>query len=179
MEFLIIEDGNEKVNELQSILTDCGHKFQIVKTEKEAKRILKEKNFDMVLLDMELPISVKSEINMNKFSGITIMNSMKCYNNTSPVLLITQYNNFIDMTTEIEGIVQTTFVSERKSDKREVSNVNLRDIKFLEQLHHFMNERYSNYIGAIYYSNVSNEWKKNLLYFIDKIGGNCNEGISS
>ncbi len=179
MEFLIIEDGKEKAIELQLMLDELNYKYQIVKTEKEAKQILKEKKYDMILLDMELPISVKNEISMNKFAGIAIMNSMKCYNNTSPVLLITQYNNFIDMTSESDGASQTSFISERKYISQEYRYANLRDIKFLEQLHEFMNERYSNYIGAIHYSNVSNEWKKKLRYFVEKIGGNDNEGVSS
>ena len=38
MEFLIIEDGEEKIKELQAILKANNHKFCIVGSEKEAKK---------------------------------------------------------------------------------------------------------------------------------------------
>lgn len=179
MEFLIIEDGEEKIKELQAILKANNHKFCLVGSEKEAKKSIRDKKYDMILLDMELPCSDTNIPTVNKFSGITIMNSMKCYNINIPVLLITQYTNFSDMTTMIGEKSQRLFENQESDVKKKSSNLNLYTIKFLKQLHMFMSERYSNYIGAIHYSNVSNKWKNDLMYFIDKIGGNYNESTSS
>ena len=179
MKILIIEDGSEKIKDLQVTLKDKNHIFQIVETEKEAKEKLQKNKFDMILLDMELPCSNRNALNMNKFSGITIMNSMKCYNIETPVLLITQYVNFVDMETKSEETEQNLFTNIKKENNIKNCNMNLYGIKFLEQLHDFMSDRYPNYIGAIHYSNISNKWKSDLMYFIDKIGGNNNEGTGA
>lgn len=179
MNILIIEDGSEKINDLKLVLEKNNHRFQLAETEKEAKEKLRKNDYDMILLDMELPCSNKDALNMNKFSGITIMNSMKCYNNETPVLLVTQYVNFIDMETETVEAEENLFTNVKGERKIRDGNLNLYSIKFLKELHNFMSGRYSNYIGAIHYTNISNKWKNDLMYFIDKIGGNNNEGIGS
>ena len=133
----------------------------------------------MILLDMELPCSERSILNLNKYSGITIMNCMKCYNIDTPVVLITQYVNFSDMTTSAEEIDQHIFDNQHYNYRSPNISLNLSTIKYLDQLHSFMSKRFTNYLGAVHYSNVSSDWKRNLMYFIDKIGGNINEGTCS
>ena len=60
-------DDNADINELlDTVLNGSGHEFIYVKSGTEGLRLIREKNFDIVLLDVAMP----------EFSGFDVINSL-------------------------------------------------------------------------------------------------------
>ncbi len=67
MKILGIDDNEDILNLLNTVLTSKGHDFTQVGNGKEGIKLIEEQNFDAVLLDLAMP----------EFSGLDVVESLK------------------------------------------------------------------------------------------------------
>lgn len=180
MRFLVVDDNNEKAKELIATLSNNRNEVERTENEKETKTFLKnDDKFDLVLLDMAFPKSRIGSIGANKYGGINILNFMKIYNIDIPVIVTSIYWDFISLNKPEAKLADRIYYNKHFSDKqfyeRSFDYENCDNIQHtsrmnnLEELHELMANRYSNYVGAIQYSEVNHTWKNNIKKLI---GGN-------
>lgn len=78
-QILIIEDEKPMANALELKLTKAGFKTTIAYDGLEAERILKQKKFDLILLDLVLP----------KKDGFALLADSKRENDKTPIIVMT------------------------------------------------------------------------------------------
>ena len=147
MHCLIIEDDNYKSEHLQNILQDSFDLSIEIKTAYKSGLIeaLKPK-YDFILLDMSmLTFDITSKEKGGRprhFAGKEIMLQMKRRNINTPVIIITQFENFGESTEKI----------------------NLNDLtKQLEDI------QYIGYKKTIFYNMTQSKWQDKLIKTIDSI----------
>ena len=67
MNILAIDDNEDILKLLDTVITGEGHNFTQVRNGKEGVKIIEEQNFDAILLDLAMP----------EFSGIDVIESLK------------------------------------------------------------------------------------------------------
>ena len=173
MRILIIEDNAIKAKECLSSLEPLRAECTVVSNEKEAKMIMKNSmEYDIVLLDMELNLSMDSLEGKGSYSGLSILNTMKYSGIHIPVIVFTVYRDFSAMKSTKNSndllFMYNDNYFQTSSNKADVKNFNTR---YLEGLHDYMSYRYKNYVGVVEYSVYNNVWKKRL----QKIISDCME----
>lgn len=141
---LIVDDDNYKRNNIISLLESISEDFEI----KDEKALnpglckLFEEDFDVVLLDMSLPMFDLSESkNFESFGGLTFLEEMKRTNTHIPTIIITQYEIFG------EGSLQRT------------SN----------NIDEMCKTKFQNYKGLIVYSSSNSDWKEALVKMLGEV----------
>ncbi len=71
MNILGIDDNEDILMLLDTVISSNGHNFTQVGSGKEGVKVIKEQNFDAILLDLAMP----------EFSGIDVIESLKKSNN--------------------------------------------------------------------------------------------------
>lgn len=149
MQCLIIEDDNYKSEHLQNILQEYFDLSVEIKTSYKSGLIEALKpEYDFILLDMSmLTFDLSSQEKGGRprhFAGKEIMLQMKRRNILTPVIIITQFENFGEGTEKI----------------------NLNDLtKQVEDI------QYSGYKNTIFYNMTKDEWKDELIETIRFIQG--------
>jgi DNA-binding response OmpR family regulator len=87
MRILIVEDDSVLLNVLSKFLNDLGHIVTCVSDISESKYILSIQAFDVVLLDLNLPINKESPSIIG--SGLDILKLIRKNNDLTPVLVLT------------------------------------------------------------------------------------------
>lgn len=147
MQCLIIEDDNYKSEHLQNILKKEFDLFIEIKTAYKSGLIESLKpRYDFILLDMSmLTFDITSKEKGGRprhFAGKEIMLQMKRRNISTPVIIITQFENFGEGTEKI----------------------NLNDLtKQLEDI------KYIGYKKTIFYNMTQNKWQDELIETIYSI----------
>jgi CheY-like chemotaxis protein len=148
MKILIIEDSDYKIQSLQSLLKECGigSDVQVAKCFQSGKRALREFQPDLLLLDMTLPTSERSDGQLEGrtriFGGREILAEMEFLNCKAKVVIVTQFDNFGEPPNSV-------------------------DLKSLFQI---LKERFpSLFLGGVYYSNVDSSWQGNLRRILKQI----------
>ncbi len=67
MNILAIDDNEDILKLLDTVITGNGHNFTQVRNGKEGVKVIEEQNFDAILLDLAMP----------EFSGIDVVESLK------------------------------------------------------------------------------------------------------
>jgi len=67
MNILAIDDNEDTLHLLDTVLSSKGHDFTRVDNGKEGVKLIEEQNFDAILLDLAMP----------EFSGIDVIESLK------------------------------------------------------------------------------------------------------
>ena len=67
MNILAIDDNEDILKLLDTVVTGRGHNFTQVRNGKDGVKLIEEQNFDAVLLDLAMP----------KFSGLDVIESLK------------------------------------------------------------------------------------------------------
>ena len=67
MNILAIDDNEDILKLLDTVITGNGHDFTQVRNGKEGVKVIEEQNFDAILLDLAMP----------DFSGIDVIESLK------------------------------------------------------------------------------------------------------
>jgi len=67
MNILAIDDNEDILKLLDTVVTGRGHNFTQVRNGKEGVKLIEEQNFDAVLLDLAMP----------EFSGLDVIESLK------------------------------------------------------------------------------------------------------
>ena len=67
MNILAIDDNEDILKLLDTVITGEGHNFTQVRNGKEGVKLIEEQNFDAVLLDLAMP----------EFSGLDVIESLK------------------------------------------------------------------------------------------------------
>lgn len=142
MKVLIIEDQIEKSEAIKSFLTSIYQNSIDISVRQSLRSGLKETihsaKYDLVILDMSMPNFDPSETDPiggspESFAGREFISQMHLRNIKTPVVVVTQYSTF---------------------EKGQTS---------LEDLHHLLASTYPEiYIGSVYYSSASDDWKNDL-----------------
>jgi len=66
MKILGIDDNEDLLNLCETVLTSDGHEFTGINNGKEGLKAIRDKKFDVVLLDISMP----------DFSGVDVMNAL-------------------------------------------------------------------------------------------------------
>jgi len=128
----------------------------------ETFKMLEKTTYELVVLDMAMPdFSDSVEVNMR--AGKDIIEDI-CFNDAMcSIIAVTQYYEFIDRVInhccdEANG---NTILFKNENYKKNVNSdvYETYIIKTLFDLHNFLSLRYCNYIGAICYSPLSDEWE--------------------
>ena len=147
MQCLIIEDDNYKSEHLQNILKENFNLSIEIRTSYKSGLIqsLKQK-YDFILLDMSmLTFDITSKEKGGRprhFAGKEIMLQMKRRNIATPVIVITQFENFGEGTEKI--------------NLNDLTN-QLKDIE------------YTGYIKTIFYNMTQSKWQDKLIKTINAI----------
>ena len=171
MNALIIDDLKEKREEIYKVLKECEIDSQCATNEMDAKKSLKQKKYDIIILDMQLPLS--SEDNrMNNYSGLSIMNSMDFYGYNIPTILVSIYSDFTSMKKSKPDETPALYINnhvkciERREDLFDRPRITLKDI------HEYFSLRYDNcYVGAVSYNLINYIWKTNLKRLVQEVIG--------
>lgn len=141
MKILIIEDSDYKIQSLQSLLKDLEltSELTVAKSFQSGKRALKEHLPDLVLLDMTLPTSERSDGQLEGrtriFGGKEILAEMEFLGIKSKVVIVTQFDHFGEPPNSID----------------------------LKSLFQQLSEKFPNlFLGGVYYSNVDSSWQNSL-----------------
>ena len=87
MRILIVEDDSILLNVLSKFLNDLGHIITCSTSIAESEYILSLQTFDVILLDINLPID--SQIPAFFGSGLDILRNLRKNNNFTPILVLT------------------------------------------------------------------------------------------
>lgn len=143
MKILIIEDDKIKIDKLTVFLSN--HNFDLRESFQSGLEALRNNKYDLLILDMTIPLWEKenNDINQNyeQFGGEKILREMKRKKIRVPVILFTMFDKFT------VGVDILTF--EQISDKYKKS--------------------FDFYVGAVYYDSRNDDWKNNLLNFIENV----------
>jgi len=71
MNILAIDDNEDILKLLDTVITGKGHDFTQVRNGKEGVKLIEEQNFDAILLDLAMP----------EFTGVDVIESLKKSNN--------------------------------------------------------------------------------------------------
>ena len=100
MNILGIDDNEDILKLLDTVITSKGHDFTQVGNGKEGVKLIEEQNFDAVLLDLAMP----------EFSGMDVIESLKKSNNLKDQkIIIFTASNATDE--QIDELVQNEGVS--------------------------------------------------------------------
>jgi len=149
MRVLIIEDSDYKIQGLQAFLESHvpDVNIHVAKSFQSGKRLLKELGPDLVLLDMTLPTSERSDGKLEgrnrMYGGKEIMAEMEFLQIKSKVLIVTQFDHFGEPPNSID---LKTLLEQLKSRFPDI------------------------FLGGFYFSNIDSSWQQNLRKFLKKIG---------
>ncbi len=135
---LIVDDDTFKRDNIVSLLSKMSGEYNVVaeKALNPGLRRLLSETFDIILLDMSLPVFDLSETdNFESFGGLTFLREMKRKRIKTPTIIITQY--------EIFGEGSAQYTSESIND--------------------MCKSEFSNYVDLIVYSSLNNAWKEKLV----------------
>ena len=141
---LIIDDDIYKIENIKNLLykIDDSYDVKIKKALNPGLKRLLEDQFDLILLDMSMPVFDLSETkNFDHFGGVTFLKEMKRKRILTPTIIVTQYEIFG------EG-----------STRKTSSSIDL-DCK----------EQFPNYKGLILYSSTDNSWKESMVKSIGEV----------
>ncbi|HIF9120922.1 TPA: hypothetical protein ACX6O4_001363 [Photobacterium damselae] len=147
MNILFVEDDKEKINAIENyLLSVCENiNFTCKKSlQSGLEALLSDESYDLILLDMALPNYDISNIEPDggspeSFGGRDLLFQMKLRRINIKTVVITQFDSFGD------------------------------DNITLDELKDFLTSNFSDtYMGTIYFSITSDEWKKNLIEKIDE-----------
>lgn len=86
MLILLVEDDSAQLEPLSTALSQVGHIVDAVEDGETALWLIKEKNYDLLILDWMLP----------KISGIEICRQYRAIGNAAPVLMLTAKDTTLD-----------------------------------------------------------------------------------
>ncbi len=139
---LIVDDDNYKTMNIKKLIANVNNNIEIImeKALNPGLRRIRSEGFDIVILDMSLPLfDVSESSNFNAFGGISFLKEMRRRRITIPTIIVTQYEIF----------------GEGKSQKTS------------ETIDKQCKDEFENYRGIIIYSSGNNKWKEQL---VKKIG---------
>jgi Response regulators consisting of a CheY-like receiver domain and a winged-helix DNA-binding domain len=86
MRIVIVEDNETLANAIAHQLRDQGHSVNLLHDGQSALEFLRQEDFDIVIMDVNLP----------KIDGFTILKSLRRSENSVPVLLLTARGDIHD-----------------------------------------------------------------------------------
>lgn len=146
MKILYVEDEEVKAKEVLDVLNNKGI-IDFRKSLNSGLAAIQEKNFDLILLDMSLPLYDYSSVDENEndfetFAGIDILEELDRKGRNDKVGIITAF--------DILG-----------EGENEITMVQLDDK---------LQEEYKDvYLGLIYYDSSSLEWRRSLQKLLEEL----------
>lgn len=148
MRVIIVEDDQNKAHQIVLYITSLFPNSEIIERQ-SYQRGLKEilsNDFDLVILDMSIPIFdvIPEERNNSPeaFAGRDILRQMYRHKIESPVVVVSQFETFGDPSNSTS----------------------------LQVISKDLSNKYTNYLGHVYYNAAIDDWKRNLENLIGKIG---------
>ena len=169
---LIIDDQEFKLKEIDNVINKecsiCDYAMDLL----TAKKKIKQNKYEFVLLDM----TISDGISNNEFVGIDILNYLDTFEIATPVIVITQFYDFNDLTKSADK--NGFYLDNKKYNKELTYNFSTQiDIHELPHLHLYLSENYRNYLGCVLYIQNNSLWSKSLKTLLAKLGGEGYENI--
>ena len=171
MNILVAEDLEEKKKLVVEFLQKkyLNAKIHCAANRRETFSMLKERDFYCVILDFAMP-DFEDSISINPIAGKDIIDEINFCEYDYPVIVITQYYEFnLDTNNEFKANDNVLFINENYRQGKDVEIYDAYTINNLPELHSFLSLRYNNYVGAIFYSSLSNEWENALDKLLDLV----------
>ena len=174
---LVVDDLPEKGMDIKDEL--LKQNFEIIHFARcyiDAIKLLEEKEYDLIILDMTLPREITKGSKLITSSGKKILYDMFNMRKCIPSIVITRYTYFGDEA-EPAYLHTSNFCLENPyfmKNKEELIEAKY-DLSTYMGLHELFSQKISFYVGMIYYNPHEDTWKDNLRDFIQKIKENKNE----
>lgn len=169
---LIIDDQDFKIKDIVSKLNKKIIKYDFAMDLLNAKEKIKEKKYDVIFLDMTLSDGISN----NEFVGIDVLNHLDYLEIDTPVIVVTQFYNFNDLSCSAEK-ADFFLENERYNQELNYDFSSNSDIHELPNLHLYLSENFENYFGCVLYIQNNPIWVKGLKSMLYKLGGKEYENI--
>lgn len=118
---LIVDDDVDWQENISITLTKAGYYTEVVATGKEALQKLKEKNFDLVILDLRIPYSIDSEATMR--IGMEILREISLTSSVIPVITVSAFGS-MEPQTVADSVVEgaSLFIEKGKMNSELLKN---------------------------------------------------------
>lgn len=162
MKALVINDEQDIAKEI----IDCLKIYKFVcdqaDNEEDAKRIVKSRIYDLIVLDMTIPLTKWKSSKLNSFGGIRILDTMKVNKIYTPVIVVTQFWDFVSLERRLDDRTVWYYSNPNWGKESFKAFFQSNDIQYLDRLHEFMSGRFMNYVGSVYYSKMNTVWTDSL-----------------
>lgn len=169
---LIIDDQAFKMNDIKNHISGSNARITCSSDSFTAKTFLKQSHYDLVILD----ITLRENYSKNDFVGIDILDYIDDEEIESPVIALTQFYNFNDLSlsTNEKGFYMQNIFYKKQPNYNLPDNLNLHE---LPNLHKYLSQNYINYFGCILYIQNDIIWVECLKKMMYKLGGKKFESI--
>lgn len=169
MNFLVVEDENTKYNDICDVI-NCMDSTTMDRANnaKEAIRLLRNKTYDIMLLDMTLPYS-KDNRKLNTYAGKELLFDMQIEEIEVPTIVITRYTNFGSEQTDLNSFKPSTYLVNDNWGNNYEYRFKHYDITHFEGLHNYLKNEISFYVGIVFFTQQNDSWKNNLVELIGRI----------
>ena len=170
---LIIDDQDYKkddiINCINKSIVEIDHSYDTF----VSKKLLKSKSYNLIILDISLNENVYLS---NDFSGIDILDYLDEEKIDTPVIVLSQFYNFNDLSqsSNKRGLYFQNDYFKKEHKYECPSDI---DMHLLPNLHTYLSQNYFNYFGCILYIIDDKTWINSLSKMMYKIGGVDYENI--
>jgi DNA-binding NtrC family response regulator len=100
----IIEDDDYKMRDLRAFIEEecMGSRIEEATSYRAGSKLLKDQTWDLVLLDMRLPLYAGEGDKFFIFGGERMLRHLERSNNDSNVIVVTQYTTFSEHLDEVD-----------------------------------------------------------------------------
>lgn len=172
IKILIIDDQEFKLKDIRKQLDVNQVTIDFATEILSSQRKLSSTLYDLILLDM----TIKDSWSPNEFAGMDMLSFLEEINVSTPVIVITQFYNFNDIS---ESTGNSGYYKVNKYYKRDIeySFSADEDIHYLPNMHEYLSQNFINYFGCVLYIQNDTHWVKNFKKVLKQLGGNKYESI--
>lgn len=160
------QDDIKKQFNLDSVTTDFAEEVR------SSKAKISSTSYDLILLDM----TIKNPLSPNEFAGMDILSYLEEIDVQTPVIVITQFYNFNDIS-ESNGNSGYYKINEFYKNEPEYDFSPDKDIHHLPYMHEYLSQNFCNYFGCVLYMQNDTVWVDNLRKVLHQLGGTKYENI--
>lgn len=153
MKVLVVDDAESKVSAISEILAEYHLELDVAWSINSAKKLIREKNYDLFILDMNLPtFDINGDGGSGRIvasGGLELLRYASRYSQNWLSILFTQYDSI-----EIDGKIKTIL---------DISN----------EIYELYKEKF---VGYVRYTTDSEDWRSKIVSILKEV---LNENIDS
>lgn len=173
IKILVIDDQKFKLEDIKKqfnpelVIGDAATNIHIAKSK------ISSTSYDLILLDM----TIKDSLSYNEFVGIDILTYLEDINAQIPVVVVTQFYNFKDISESSSKSGYYKINKYYKNRKEEYDFSPSNDIHYLPHLHEYLSQNFCDYYGCILYIQNNTIWVDSLKKVLYQLGGSKYENV--